>query len=124
MNILRNTPKQNTGDLMETRKIVFAKPYFTDEDLNQIANEMRLVLQSGWLTSGPNVQKFEEAFSKHIGTSYAVAVNSCTAALHSILLAIGIKSGDEVIVPSNTFVATANAALYVGANLSLQILIH
>jgi perosamine synthetase len=109
---------------METRKIVFAKPYFTDEDLNQIANEMRLVLQSGWLTSGPNVQKFEEAFSKHIGTSYAVAVNSCTAALHSILLAIGIKSGDEVIVPSNTFVATANAALYVGANLSLQILIH
>lgn len=100
---------------METRKIVFAKPFFTEEDLDEITNEMRLVLKSGWLTSGPNVQKFEEAFSKYIGTSYAVAVNSCTAALHSILLALDIKPGDEVLVPSNTFVATANAALYVGA---------
>jgi perosamine synthetase len=100
---------------MKTRKIVFAKPYFSEDDLNEITQGMRGVLQSGWLTSGPNVQKFEDAFAKYIGTSYAVAVNSCTAALQAILLAMGVKSGDEVIVPSDTFVATANAALYVGA---------
>lgn len=97
------------------RKVPFAKPCFTDEDLGEITSNIEKVLLSGWLTSGPNVQKLEEQFSKFIGTSYAVALNSCTAALHAILLALDIKSGDEVIVPADTFVATANAALYAGA---------
>lgn len=97
------------------RKVPFSKPCFTDEDLGEISSAVEKVLRSGWLTSGPNVQKLEEQFSKFIGTSYAVALNSCTAALHAILLALGIKSGDEVIVPADTFVATANSALYVGA---------
>jgi len=97
------------------RKILFSKPYFTDEDIGEITSNIQKVLLSGWLTSGPNVRKLEEQFSKFIGTSYAVALNSCTAALHSVLLALDIKGGDEVVVPANTFVATANAALYVGA---------
>jgi perosamine synthetase len=100
---------------MVTRKIIFAKPYFTEADLIEISNGVQSVLQSGWLTSGPNVQKMEERFAQFIGSSSAVAVNSCTAALHAILLGLDVKEGDEVIVPSNTFVATANSALYVGA---------
>jgi len=97
------------------KNIPFAKPYFTDEDLEEIILKIRGVLQSGWLTSGPYTKQFEQQFGSYIGVSHAIAVNSCTAALHSILLALGIEHGDEVIVPSNTFVATANSALYVGA---------
>ena len=100
---------------MIQRKVPFSKPYFTDKDISEITSGIEKVLRSGWLTSGLNVQELEEQFAKFIGTSYAVALNSCTAALHAILLALDVKSGDEVIVPSNTFVATANAALYVGA---------
>jgi len=95
--------------------IPFAKPYFDDEDLKEIASRIMDVLRSGWLTSGPKTQEFEKQFASYIGAPYSVAVNSCTAALHSILLGLGVKEGDEVLVPSDTFVATANAALYVGA---------
>ncbi len=76
---------------------------------------MRQVLVSGWLTSGKNVETLENAFAEMVGTKTAVAVNSCTAGLHSILVANGIKTGDEVVVPTNTFVATANVVLYTGA---------
>lgn len=97
------------------RKIPFAKPHFTDDDMNEITSGVREVLQSGWLTSGLNVQKLEEEFAQFIGSHYAVSLNSCTAALHAILLALGVASGNEVIVPTNTFVSTPNAVLYVGA---------
>jgi len=96
-------------------KVPFSRPYFSDNDLNEITLKIRDVLRSGWLTSGPLVRQFEEEFARFVGSDYAVALNSCTAALHSILLALDIGRGDEVILPSNTFVATANAALYVGA---------
>jgi perosamine synthetase len=98
-----------------TKQIPFSRPCFTDNDLNEITIKIREVLRSGWLTSGPVVRQFEDEFASFIGTKYAIAINSCTAALHSILLALGIGNGDEVIVPTNTFVATANAVLYVGA---------
>lgn len=97
------------------RFVPFSKPYFGDDDIREITIEMEKALRSGWLTSGVNVQKLEKEFASFIGVPYAAALNSCTAALHAILLALDIKSGDEVIVPSNTFVATANAVLYVGA---------
>ncbi len=100
---------------MTNLRVPFATPHFSDEDLELIVSELRAVLKSGWLTSGKNVERFENQFAEFIGTSHAVALNSCTAALHSILLALGIRSGDEVIVPANTFVATANVVLYVGA---------
>ncbi|WP_027036256.1 DegT/DnrJ/EryC1/StrS family aminotransferase [Mesorhizobium ciceri] len=73
------------------------------------------VVDSGWLTMGDQVRAFEEAFAAVHDAADCVAVSSCTAALHLILHALGIGPGDEVLVPSLTFVATANAVLYVGA---------
>jgi len=70
---------------------------------------------SGWIAQGPRVQEFEEAFAAAVGAPHAVAVSSCTAALHLALIAVGIGPGDEVIVPSLSFIATANAVRYVGA---------
>ncbi len=70
---------------------------------------------SGWIAQGPRVREFEEAFAAAIGTPHAVAVSSCTAALHLALIAAGIGPGDEIIVPSLSFIATANAVRYVGA---------
>jgi dTDP-4-amino-4,6-dideoxygalactose transaminase len=72
-------------------------------------------LRSGWLTMGPQTQEFERAFAEHLGVQHAIALASCTAALHLAYLAAGVGSGDEVIVPAITFVATANAARYCGA---------
>jgi len=73
------------------------------------------VIDSGWLTMGERVAAFEKAFAKLHGVDDAVAVNSCTAGLHLSLKALNIGPGDEVMVPSLTFVATVNAVLYVGA---------
>lgn len=73
------------------------------------------VLESRWLTMGAVTQDFETRFGEYSGAKYALAVTNGTAALHLACLAVGIKPGDEVIVPSLTFVATANAARYVGA---------
>jgi perosamine synthetase len=70
---------------------------------------------SGWIAQGPRVREFENAFAEAIGVPHAVAVSSCTAALHLTLIAAGIGPGDEVIVPSLSFIATANAVCYVGA---------
>ena len=72
-------------------------------------------LRSGWLTMGPRTESFERAFAEHLGTRHAVALSSCTAALHLAYLAAGVGPGDEVIVPAITFVATANAVRYCGA---------
>ena len=73
------------------------------------------VLKSGWIGLGPKTAEFENRFAEYIGTKYAVAVNSATAALHLALLAAGIGENDEVILPALTFVSTAHAILYVGA---------
>jgi dTDP-4-amino-4,6-dideoxygalactose transaminase len=72
-------------------------------------------VSSGWVAQGPRVAEFEEAFASAIGAGHAVAVSSCTAALHLAFVAAGIGPGDEVVVPSLSFIATANAARYVGA---------
>ena len=72
-------------------------------------------VSSGWVAQGPRVAEFEEAFASAIGARHAVAVSSCTAALHMALVTAGIGPGDEVVVPSLSFIATANAARYVGA---------
>jgi len=71
--------------------------------------------ETGWLTSGPKVREFERAFAERHGTAHGVAVTSCTTALHLALKALGVGPGDEVIVPAFTWVATANAVLYCGA---------
>ena len=77
---------------------------------------VRRVLESGWISMGPETEHFEAEFAQYLGAKHAVAVSSGTAALHLALLALGIGPGDEVIVPSLTFVATANSVLYVGAD--------
>jgi dTDP-4-amino-4,6-dideoxygalactose transaminase len=81
------------------------------QDLDAVAETLR----SGWLTLGPRTSEFEEAFAAQLGARHAVALSSCTAALHLAYLAAGVGPGEEVIVPSFTFVATAAAALYCGA---------
>src|SRR5271167_3811004 len=70
------------------------------------------VLRSGWLTSGPKVAEFESAFARFTGASNAIAVNSCTAAMHLALAVCGIGAGDEVIVPTMTFAATGEVVQY------------
>lgn len=80
------------------------------QDLAAVAEALR----SGWLTMGPRTEAFERAFAAHLGCRHVVAVSSCTAALHLACLAAGVSEGDEVIVPSQTFVATPNAVLYCG----------
>jgi perosamine synthetase len=91
--------------------IAIAKPYLTSDEA-QAAYD---VIMSGWVTQGPKVQEFEEKFAAYTGSNYAVAVSSCTTALHLAMIVAGIKPGDEVICPSMSFIATANAIVYTGA---------
>ncbi|MFE7884284.1 aminotransferase class I/II-fold pyridoxal phosphate-dependent enzyme [Streptomyces sp. NPDC057411] len=72
-------------------------------------------VRSGWVAQGPRVAAFEQAFAERVGAAHAVAVSSCTTALHLALVALGLGPGDEVVVPSLSFIATANAVRYVGA---------
>jgi dTDP-4-amino-4,6-dideoxygalactose transaminase len=81
------------------------------QDLEAVAETLR----SGWLTLGPRTAAFEELFAEHLGARHAIAVSSCTAALHLAYLAADVGPGDEVIVPAFTFAATAAAVLYCGA---------
>jgi len=86
-------------------EIPIAKPCIGDEELN----EVDLVLLSGNLASGPMVKKFEGNFAEYCGCNHAIATSNGTTALHTALLAVGIKPGDEVIVPAFSFIATATA---------------
>ncbi|MCX7678752.1 MAG: DegT/DnrJ/EryC1/StrS family aminotransferase [Spirochaetes bacterium] len=88
--------------------IPFHKPYIGEEEIAEVTETIKI----GWITMGPKTQEFEKIFSEYIGAKYAVSVNSCTAALHLALRAIGIREGDEVIVPAMTFASTAEIILY------------
>lgn len=96
---------------MQEHTIPFHRPSIGPEELQAV----REVLESRWLTTGPVTQKFEREFAAFVGSKYAVAVNSCTSALHLALDAVGITAGDEVLVPSYTFAATAEVVVYLGA---------
>lgn len=89
----------------------YSLPSLGKEEIQEVVE----TLQSGWLTMGPKTERFEKEFSQHLGVRFAVGLNSCTAALHLALLAHGIKEGDEVILPSFTFAATANVVVHAGA---------
>jgi dTDP-4-amino-4,6-dideoxygalactose transaminase len=79
------------------------------------ATALQEVMTSGWVAQGPRVAAFERALATKVGAPYAVAVSSCTGALHLSLVALAIGPGDEVVVPSLSFIATANVVRYVGA---------
>ncbi len=91
--------------------IPIARPYLDKKDYEAVKE----VLCSGWLTQGPKVKQFEDAFASYVGSGYSCAVSSCTAALHLALLAVGVKPGDAVITVSHSFIATANSIKYCGA---------
>jgi len=91
--------------------IPFTTPSISAQEIEAVA----AVLESGWLTTGPRVREFEAAVAAYTGAQHAVAVNSCTAAMHLSLLAAGVGPGDEVITTPLTFCATANAIIHTGA---------
>ncbi len=99
----RASPRQN-------HLLVFGSPSIEQAEIDEVVD----CLKSGWLGTGPKVQRFEQMFRQYKSAEHAVAVNSCTAALHLSMLAVGIGPGDEVIVPTMTFAATAHAVIHAG----------
>jgi dTDP-4-amino-4,6-dideoxygalactose transaminase len=95
--------------------MAYSIPLFALNYDEQEQNAVLEVLRSGWISMGPKTQELETAFAAHTGCHHAIAVSNCTTALHLCLVALGIGPGDEVIVPSLTFVATVNAVGYTGA---------
>jgi dTDP-4-amino-4,6-dideoxygalactose transaminase len=89
----------------------FHRPYLGDEEISEVVDTLR----SGWLTLGPKTLKFETKFAEAVGAAHAVAVSSCTAALHLTLDSLGVGPGDEVITSPYTFTSTVASILYVGA---------
>jgi UDP-4-amino-4,6-dideoxy-N-acetyl-beta-L-altrosamine transaminase len=108
---MKTTPAIEGGKITRNNFLPFARPLIEKEDIEEVVN----TLNSDWLTTGPKTHLFEEEFAKYIGCKYAVAVNSCTAALHISLAALGIGKGDEVITTPYTFVSTVNVILQQGA---------
>jgi perosamine synthetase len=92
-------------------RIPFYKPSIGTEEIDEVV----ATLKSGWLTTGPRTKQFEREFADYLKHKHAIAVNSCTAALHLALEAIGLKAGQGVIVPTMTFAATAEVVRYFGA---------
>jgi len=93
--------------------MVSSRPFFDVASIENILKDIRETLETGVLTEGPNVKKFEEMFAQYVGTAEAVAVNSGTSSLEIILRYFNIKGG-EVIVPTNTFIASANTVIFAG----------
>jgi perosamine synthetase len=92
-------------------QVPFARPFLAGGEAEALAE----VIASGWVSQGPRVQAFEQAFAERVGAPEAVATTSCTTALHLALYASGVTTGDEVVVPSMSFIATANAVWQCGA---------
>src|SRR5918911_2111454 len=92
-------------------KVPFFRPQLTEREITEVVN----CLRSGWLTTGPLAHRFEEEFATTVGAQHAIALNSCTAALHLAVEALGLRPGQAVLVPTMTFAATAEVVRYQGA---------
>jgi len=108
-----NCPSDPTEQPVRSRAnfLVFGAPQIQEEDTDEVVASLR----AAWPGTGPKVARFEEEFGAYKGSSHAVAVNSCTAAMHLSLLAAGIGPGDEVITTALTFCATVNVIIYLRA---------
>ena len=93
---------------MRSTWLPFALPEIDDDELREVTE----VLSSGWITTGPKVREFEKQFAAYVGATHAVAVNSCTAAMHLALEAVGLRRGDRVVTTPYTFAATAEVIRY------------
>lgn len=100
-----------TERIASRQYLPFALPDTGEEEIREVAD----AIHSGWVTTGPKTKQFEAAFAKAVGAKHAVAVNSCTAAMHIALDALGVKKGDEVITTPYTFAATAAVIRYFDA---------
>ncbi|HLK21561.1 MAG TPA: DegT/DnrJ/EryC1/StrS aminotransferase family protein [Bryobacteraceae bacterium] len=96
---------------MRDRFLPYALPSIGEAEIAEVVDSLR----SGWVTTGPKVKQFEREFADYTGARHAIALNSCTAALHTSLAALDVGPGDEVIVPTLTFCATANVVVQLGA---------
>ena len=96
---------------MREKYLVFGSPLIGDEEIDEVVAS----LKSGWLGTGPKVARFETMIREHVGTEYAMAVNSCTAGLHLSFVVSGLGTGDEVITTPMTFCATVNSIIHTGA---------
>ena len=108
--------KKNNGGIIISKFLPYGKQTIDDEDIGEVVK----TLKSPLITQGPKIEEFEKAIAKYCGAKYAVAFNSGTSALHGAYFALGIGKGDEVITSPNTFVATSNAALYLGADVNFS----
>jgi perosamine synthetase len=100
-----------TVSALKRQTIPIAKPYIGEEEETAVLQTLR----SGWLSQGPRVAEFEKEFAAFVGAKHAIALSSCTTALHLAFVAAGLGPGDEVLCPSLSFIATANSIRYVGA---------
>ena len=105
-------PKKSTPDVLETRsRVPFMRPELGEDEINEVVDTLR----SGWLTSGSKVKLFERNFAQAVRAPFAIALSSCTAALHLAVEALGLRGGQAVLVPAMTFAATAEVVLYKNA---------
>src|SRR5215471_19266759 len=96
---------------MKNPSVPFFRPDLSGGEIDEVV----ATLKSGWLTTGPRTKRFEEEFAAAVGGRHAVALNSCTAALHLAVEALGLRAGAAVLVPTLTFAATAEVVRYLGA---------
>src|SRR3989344_5223184 len=99
------------GNPVRKEYLVFGSPCIGEEEIAEVVASLR----SGWIGAGPKVVKFQEMMKNYVNSKHALAVNSCTAALHLGLIIADVKPGDEVITSAMTFAATANVIIHVGA---------
>ena len=111
MKVLAERPAMAGGDPVRSEFLPFALPQIGREEEDEVLDCMR----SGWMTTGPKTKRFEQLLAEYAGARHAIAVNSCTAALHVALAAHGVGPGDEVITTGITFPATANVVVHLGA---------
>ena len=107
----KQKPALNGGKPVRETPLLFARPSIGEEEIASVCETLR----SGWLTTGPKTKLFEQKFGQYVGAANSIAVNSCTAALHVSLAALGVGAGDEVITTPLTFTSTANVAVHLGA---------